>query len=165
MLSEVHIVQGDQLMAYVVVRIKGTINVPHWARHTMNSLNLYKKFWATILPETPESLGMLKKIKDFVAWTSVDAKIVKELLEKKGKTSGSRSVTSFYKPGDYNSIDELALALAGDKIRISKLKDIKPWFALHPPRGGFKKKTKTQYGQKGVLGEDKQLVDIIKRMM
>jgi len=45
------------------------------------------------------------------------------------------------------------------------LQMVKPWFALNPPRGGFKRKTKTQYHQKGVLGEDKELVEIIKRMI
>jgi large subunit ribosomal protein L30 len=64
-------------MAYVVLRIKGTVNVPHWARYTLDNLSLYKKFWATILPETPESIGMLRKIKDFVAWSHVDAFFVK----------------------------------------------------------------------------------------
>jgi large subunit ribosomal protein L30 len=152
-------------MAYVVLRIKGTVNVPHWARYTLDNLSLYKKFWATILPETPESIGMLRKIKDFVAWSHVDASFVKELLEKRGKTIGSRSLKLLPDSAPYNDIDELAADLAKDKIRLSSLQMVKPWFALNPPRGGFKRKTKTQYHQKGVLGEDKELVEIIKRMI
>ena len=152
-------------MAYVVLRIKGTVNVPHWARYTLDSLSLYKKFWATILPETPESIGMLRKIKDFVAWNHVDASFVKELLEKRGKTIGSRPLKLLPDSAPYNDIDELAADLAKDKIRLSSLQMVKPWFALNPPRGGFKRKTKTQYHQKGVLGEDKELVEIIKRMI
>jgi large subunit ribosomal protein L30 len=142
-------------MAYVVLRIKGTVNVPHWARYTLDNLSLYKKFWATILPETPESIGMLRKIKDFV----------KELLEKRGKTIGSKPLKLLPDSAPYNDIDELAADLAKDKIRLSSLQMVKPWFALNPPRGGFKRKTKTQYHQKGVLGEDKELVEIIKRMI
>jgi large subunit ribosomal protein L30 len=152
-------------MAYVVLRIKGTVNVPHWARYTLDNLSLYKKFWATILPETPESIGMLRKIKDFVAWSHVDASFVKELLEKRGKTIGSRPLKLLPDSAPYNDIDELAADLAKDKIRLSSLQMVKPWFALNPPRGGFKRKTKTQYHQKGVLGEDKELVEIIKRMI
>ena len=151
-------------MAYVVLRIKGTVNVPHWARYTLENLSLYKKFWATILPETPESIGMLRKIKDFVAWSHVDASFVKELLEKRGKTIGSKPL-KLLPDSPYNDIDELAADLAQDKIRLSSLQMVKPWFALNPPRGGFKRKTKTQYHQKGVLGEDKELVEIIKRMI
>ncbi|HYZ65891.1 MAG TPA: 50S ribosomal protein L30 [Nitrososphaeraceae archaeon] len=152
-------------MAYVVLRIKGTVNVPHWARYTLDNLSLYKKFWATILPETPESIGMLRKIKDFVAWSHVDASFVKELLEKRGKTIGSKPLKLLPDSAPYNDIDELAADLAKDKIRLSSLQMVKPWFALNPPRGGFKRKTKTQYNQKGVLGEDKELVEIIKRMI
>ncbi|MDF3032615.1 MAG: 50S ribosomal protein L30 [Thermoproteota archaeon] len=152
-------------MAYVVLRIKGTVNVPHWARYTLDNLSLYKKFWATILPETPESIGMLRKIKDFVAWSHVDASFVKELLEKRGKTIGSKPLKLLPDSAPYNDIDELAADLAKDKIRLSSLQMVKPWFALNPPRGGFKRKTKTQYHQKGVLGEDKELVEIIKRMI
>jgi large subunit ribosomal protein L30 len=152
-------------MAYVVLRIKGTVNVPHWARYTLDNLSLYKKFWATILPETPESIGMLRKIKEFVAWSHVDASFVKELLEKRGKTIGSKPLKLLPDSAPYNDIDELAADLAKDKIRLSSLQMVKPWFALNPPRGGFKRKTKTQYHQKGVLGEDKELVEIIKRMI
>jgi large subunit ribosomal protein L30 len=150
-------------MAFVVLRIKGSVNVPHWAKYTLDSLNLYKKFWATILPETPESLGMLRKIKEFVAWSHVDAGLVKELIEKRGKTSGSKPVLQ--EAGPYNSIDALASDIAKDKVRLSSLQVLKPWFALNPPRGGFKRKTKTQYNQKGILGEDRELADIIRRMI
>jgi large subunit ribosomal protein L30 len=48
---------------------------------------------------------------------------------------------------------------------MSKLEGIKPWFALSPPKGGFKRKTKTQYAQQGVLGDDSELVEIVKRML
>jgi large subunit ribosomal protein L30 len=152
-------------MAFVVLRIRGSVNVPYWAKYTLDSLNLYKKFWATILPETRESLGMLKKIKDFVAWTHVDANFVKELLEKRGKGDGSKPFKLLPETGDYRSVEELASDIAKDKVRLSNLQMVKPWFALNPPRGGFKKSTKKQYNQQGVLGEDKELVDIIRRMI
>ena len=52
-----------------------------------------------------------------------------------------------------------------NKITMSKVKSIKPWFALNPPRHGFKRKTKTQYTQKGVLGENKELISLVERML
>jgi large subunit ribosomal protein L30 len=152
-------------MAFVVLRIKGTVNVPYWARYTLDSLNLHKKFWATILPETQESLGMLKKIKDFVAWTNVDAGLVKDLLEKRGKAEGSKSFKLLPQVGDYRSVEELASDIAKDKVRLSNLQMVKPWFALSPPRGGFKKNTKRPYNQNGILGEDKELAQLIRRMI
>jgi large subunit ribosomal protein L30 len=152
-------------MAFVVLRIKGSVNVPYWARYTLDSLNLYRKFWATILPETQESLGMLKKVKDFVAWTNVDASLVKDLLEKRGKAGSSKSFKLLPDVSDYHSVEELASDIAKDRVRLSNLQMVKPWFALSPPRGGFKKSTKRSYNQSGILGEDKELVQLIRRMI
>jgi large subunit ribosomal protein L30 len=152
-------------MAYLVVRIRGTVNIPHWADNTLDNLNLDKRFRATVIPENPESLGMLRKVKEMVAWTSADATIIKELLEKRGKKTGFKSITNSDLPEGYNTIEELASAIADNKIALSKIRSIKPWFALNSPRGGFKRKTKTQYSQDGILGEDKGLTDIVKRML
>jgi large subunit ribosomal protein L30 len=65
----------------------------------------------------------------------------------------------------FESVDELASALTEGKATLSKLKPLKPWFALDPPRKGFKRSTKRLYGQKGVLGYNKELSVIVKRMM
>lgn len=152
-------------MAYLVVRIRGTVNIPYWANNTLDTLNLDKRFRATVIPENPESLGMLRKVKEMVAWTSADATIIKELLEKRGKKTGFKPITNSDLPEGYNTIEELASAIADNKIALSKIRSIKPWFALNSPRGGFKRKTKTQYSQDGILGEDKGLTDIVKRML
>ena len=152
-------------MAYLVVRIKGTVNIPYWANTTLDNLNLDKKFRATIIPENPETLGMLRKIKEVVAWVSIDAHIVREILEKKGRMDGFKPLKESDIPKEYKSIDDLASAIADNRITLSKLERIKPWFALSPPKGGFKRKTKTQYSQKGVLGENKELIEIVKRML
>jgi large subunit ribosomal protein L30 len=152
-------------MAYLVVRIRGTVNIPYWANNTLDNLNLDKRFRATVIPENPQSLGMLRKVKDMVAWTSADAAIIRELLEKRGKRTGFKPITNSDLPEGYNTIEELASAIADDKLTLSKLGSIKPWFALNSPRGGFKRKTKTQYSQEGVLGEDKDLANIVKRML
>jgi large subunit ribosomal protein L30 len=152
-------------MAYLVVRIRGTVNIPYWANNTLDNLNLDKRFRATVIPENPESLGMLRKVKEMVAWTSADATIIKELLEKRGRKTGFKPITNSDLPEGYKTIEELASAIADNKITLSKIRSIKPWFALNSPRGGFKRKTKTQYSQDGILGEDKGLTDIVKRML
>jgi large subunit ribosomal protein L30 len=152
-------------MAYLVVRIRGTVNIPHWANNTLDNLNLDKRFRATVIPENPESLGMLRKVKEMVAWTSADSTIIKELLEKRGKKTGFKPITNSDLPEGYNTMEELASAIADNRITLSKIRCIKPWFALNSPRGGFKRKTKTQYSQDGILGEDKGLTDIVKRML
>jgi large subunit ribosomal protein L30 len=151
--------------AYLVVRIKGTVNVPAWAKTTLANLNLDKKFRATLVAENLETLGMLRKVKDIVAWTSVDADFIKELLERRGKLSGYKPITKSDLPKGFESIEEVATAIAQNKTSMSKLNSIKPWFALAPPKGGFKQKTKTQFSQNGVLGHNEQLVQLVKNML
>ena len=152
-------------MAYLVVRIRGTVNVPSSATATLTYLNLTKKYRATLISENPQSLGMLRKVKELVAWTSADPGIVKELLEKKGRKAGFKPVSDSDLPKEYAGIEELASAISEDRVSMSEIHNIKPWFALNPPRGGFKRKTKNQYNQGGILGEDKDLVDIVRRMI
>lgn len=152
-------------MAYLVVRIRGTVNVPHWASTTMISLNLAKKFRATIVPENAEYLGMLNRIRQLVAWCRVDNETVKELLNKKGRKAASQSLKVSDLPKGYASMDKLASDIANDAVVFSKIEGVKPWFALDPPRGGFKKSIKKQTNQNGILGENTLLIDLVKKMM
>jgi len=55
--------------------------------------------------------------------------------------------------------------LAEGKTSLTKLKPLKPWFALSPPRHGFKRSTKRMYGQKGVLGQNKELDTLVRNMI
>ncbi len=152
-------------MAYLVVRIRGTVNVPFFANSTLRYLNLTKKYRATLLPENPQSLGMLRKVKDLVAWTIADPKIIVELFQKRAQKPGQNQVSDFVLPRGYDGLEALAIAISENKLSMSDIPGLKPWFPLHPPRGGFKRKTKTQYKEGGVLGDDKILIDLVRRML
>ncbi|MGC2575603.1 MAG: 50S ribosomal protein L30 [Candidatus Nitrosopolaris sp.] len=152
-------------MAYLVVRMRGTINVPSWAKATLTYLNLTKKYRATLISESQQSLGMLRKVKGQVAWTPADPGIIKDILEKRGRKAGFKPISNSDLPKEYDSIEQLASAISENKISISEVDNIKPWFALTPPRGGFKRKTKNQYNEGGLLGECKDLVAIVRRML
>jgi len=152
--------------AYLVVRIKGQADVPHWANTTLNLLKLEKKYRAVILPVKDNTAGMLKKIQHYISWQEIDTKTTKELLDKKGRRTGYKKITSEdISQAGFKTIDDLAVSLSEGKISMSKIKPLKPWFALSPPRQGFKRSTKHLYGQKGILGHNKDLLTLIKRMM
>ena len=152
--------------AFLVVRICGQADVPYWATTTMSLLKLEKKYRATIIPEKENTAGMLKKIQHYVSWQEVDVKTTKELLDKKARKSGYKKVTNEdITAVGFKSMDDLASSLTEGKTSLSKLKPLKPWFALNPPIHGFKRSTKRLYGQKGVLGHNKELSTIVKRMM
>ncbi len=152
--------------AYLVVRIKGQADVPHWANTTLNLLKLEKKYRAVILPVKDNTAGMLKKIQHYISWQEIDTKTTKELLDKKGRRTGYKKITSEdISQAGFKTIDDLAVSLSEGKISMSKIKPLKPWFALSPPKQGFKRSTKHLYGQKGILGHNKDLLTLIKRMM
>ena len=152
--------------AYLVVRIKGQADVPHWANTTLNLLKLEKKYRAVILPVKDNTAGMLKKIQHYISWQEIDTKTTKELLDKKGRRTGYKKITNEdISQAGFKTIDDLAVSLSEGKISMSKIKPLKPWFALSPPKQGFKRSTKRLYGQKGVLGHNKELTSLVKRMM
>ena len=152
--------------AFLVVRIKGQADVPHWATTTLKLLRLDKKFRATIIPAKENTLGMLNKIKHYISFQEIDISTTKELLDKKGRKAGYKKITTDDLPKiGFKTIDELASSLTEGKASLSKLSPLKPWFALAPPKHGFKRSTKKLYGQKGVLGHNKELNTLVRSMM
>lgn len=154
-------------MAFLVVRMRGTVNVPYWAITTLKNLNLDKKFSATLVPETSNYLGMLMKINQWVAWSKADSDIIKILIEKRGKKKNPtlESKDGNKSKADYKGIDELVDVIVNDKIKFSDQNNIKPWFSLNPPQGGFRRNTKKQFSDGGILGNNKELLEIVKRMV
>lgn len=151
--------------AYLVVRIKGQADVPHWAARTLELLRLEKKFRATIVPARDNTLGMLNRVKHYVAWTEASAEITRELLDARGHTSGYRRLAGGPMPEGYSSTAELAESLASGTVSMGHVKGLKPWFALAPPRHGFRRSTKRMRGQNGILGQNPDLSELVRRMM
>lgn len=152
--------------SFLVVRMRGTVNVPHWARTTLDLLHLDRKFRATIIPAKDNTKGMLDKIKHYVSWQELDVSITKELLEKKARKGGYQKITDedIAKLG-FKNTDELAKSLVEGTALLSKLKPLKPWFALAPPKNGFKRNTKKMYGEGGILGSHKELLAQVRKMI
>jgi large subunit ribosomal protein L30 len=108
---------------------------------------------------------MLKKVKDYVAWSPAEAELIKELLEKRGKVSRRKRLTleEVRKLG-FEDFASLAASLAEGKISLNKLSLIKPFFTLHPPRGGFPASSRRLY-RDGVLGENPELPKLVSKML
>lgn len=152
--------------AYLVVRMSGQINVPHWAKTTLELLKLDKKFRATIIPAKDNTLGMLDKVKHYISYQEASLDITKELLNKKGRKEGYKKITNedMEKLG-FKTIDDLAVSLNEGTIALNKVKPLKPWFALAPPRRGFKRSTRKTYGEGGILGKNKDLIELVRNMI
>jgi len=74
-----------------VIRIKGDVGLRQSVRETLQRLNLKKKY-SCIVIEKPkaEELGMIEKVKDFVAFGELSSEMHKKLIEARGKYSRSK---------------------------------------------------------------------------
>lgn len=143
-------------MIIAVVRIKGQINLRKPIVETLNRLRVRKKYACVVfIKPTKIQEGMIKKVADFVAFGEIDEKMLKEIIEKRGKVANKKKPT-------FKS-DEIIDGLKKGK----KLSDfnLKPFFRLHPPRKGIESKKHFGVG-KGVLGNHKnQINKLIERML
>ncbi len=145
----------------LILRIKGQVGLNKDINETMYRLRLRKKYVAIIFnKDTDEQKGMIKKVRDLVAYGEVGDEILEKLISKRGiaidktkKISDVKKIVEGIKQG--KSLEDF---------------NLKPYFRLHPPIGGFKSKgkvspTKTHY-PKGVLGDHgNELNLLIERMI
>ena len=140
----------------VAIRIKGKVDVPREIEETLNRLRLRKKFSCVVLKEKPEIVGMLEKVRDYIAYGKISKEIFAELLKKRGKTK-NKNVKM-----DYEKVAKEIFESKTEK----NLEDFgfKPVFFLHPPRGGMKS-TKKHF-PKGSLGNHgEKIKDLLLRML
>jgi len=141
-----------------IIRIRGLVGVRKKIKDTLNMLRLRKKFVCVILDETKENIGMIKLVQTFVAYGEIDKETLKALIMSRGRFPGDK-IVNFAGSNLENVLNDF---LDGKK----KLKDIgiKPFFRLHPPKGGFKKSTKLLWPN-GVLGKNPKINELIIKML
>jgi large subunit ribosomal protein L30 len=150
----------------LVIRIRGGVNATVEVKDTLRMLRMPNNNTATILDDRPEYLGMLQKAKDYITWGEPSGETIRLLLEKRGETStGGRVDAETAKTLDYDSLDDLAIAIAECRVEFNKIGGLKPFLRLHPPRKGFKKTVKRPFGSGGELGNRKEAInELAKRM-
>lgn len=150
----------------LVVRLRGSVNVRKPVKKILEELHLSKRFRATIIPDTLDYKGMLIAAKDYVAWCHVKASFISKLIKKRGRKEGWKPLSlKEIKEMNFKSFSGFAKSLEKGEVVLSEVKKIKPFFALSPPKGGFKRSTRRMYAQGGVLGENPELISIVEKMM
>ena len=154
-------------VSFILVRIRGPIDIIGDINETMRLLKIPKKFNATIIPDNVYSQGMLKKIKDYVTWGPASPQIIKELILGRGKLIGNKSIDEkeLIKITGYDSTTKLYSDISEGVLKLKDIKNMKPIFRLHPPRKGFKKSTKKAITDKGELGFRNDIDKLILRMI
>lgn len=115
------------------IRIRGQVGLKSEVKETLYRLRLRRKYACVVFDKPTESqIGMIKSMRDFISYGEISEETHKKLVEKRGKKNPEKEG------------------------------EIKPFFRLHPPRGGAK--TKIHY-PKGILGENKEMDKLVERML
>ena len=137
---------------FCVIRISGIVGLKKQIVETLNRLRLRRKYSCIVINPTKEQLGMIKKLRDFVAFGEIDEKTLEKLIEKRGQIIDKRK-----------KIDAKKTAEKLEKGESYKELNLKPFFRLHPPRKGIKSKL---HFPKGVLGNNKEKInELVGRML
>jgi large subunit ribosomal protein L30 len=71
-----------------VIRIAGQVKMRKEIKETLNRLGLKRKYSCVVLEKPkPEELGMIKKVKDFVAFGEINNETFEKLIKARGKKS------------------------------------------------------------------------------
>ena len=68
-----------------VIRITGRVGLNKDVDETLNRLRLRKKYVCVVLKPKKEQYGMIKKVKDFVAFGEITNEMFEKLIEVRGK--------------------------------------------------------------------------------
>lgn len=139
----------------LAIRIRGMVGNNAEIEDTFARLHLKRKYACTVVRAKPEILGMVKKLENCIAYGKIDKELLKELVEKRGELIDKNKKTDKMK-----MVEEF---LTGKLEKKWRDLNIKPFFRLHPPRGGIETK---KHFPKGVLGNHKEKIsELLRRML
>ena len=135
-----------------IIRIKGMVNINEDVENTLSRLRLRRKYACTLVDMNNNEInGMVKKIRNFVAYGEIDKPTLIDLIKQRGQNLDKT------KKIDPEKISEILL-----KEKKFNNTGIKPFFRLHPPRGGINSK---DHFPIGVLGNHKEKINNLLRRM
>jgi len=136
----------------IAIRISGLVEIPKGVNETLFRMRLRRKYSAVLLKESEENLKLLRRVRNFIAYGDIDDETLSLLITKRAKSL------------DNKKIDSGAILEHLKNKGMLNLK-IKPFFRLHPPRGGIDSKLHFPL-KKGVLGDNKSKInDLVRRML
>ena len=136
----------------LVIRIVGDVEIRNDVKETMFRMGIRRKYSAVLMEDNETTHHILDKVRNFVAYGPISKEMISELITKRGqKLAGKKT--------------DVAGAIAGVEKKDLREFGLKPFFRLHPPRGGID--SKIHFGKKkGVLGDNKEKInDLLRRML
>lgn len=137
----------------LIIRISGMVNVPQDTEDALFRLRLRRKYSAVLFEPTKENAPLLVKIRNHVAYGTIDKETLLSLIQMRGQP---------IKKGTKIDAEKIVSQLGKKSLEDLGLK---PFFRLHPPRKGIESKKHSGVG-KGVLGDNKEKInDLVVRML
>ncbi|MBI5223115.1 uL30 family ribosomal protein [Candidatus Micrarchaeota archaeon] len=143
-------------MKLAVVRVRGVRKISPRINKTFVHLRLLRPNHCVLVDDTPQNMGMLLKVKDYVTFGPIDEVTLLKLLTKKGE-KGSALVRSLVKSEE---LTKMSKEIFGGK---KTAEFVDPVFRLRPPSKGYKN-IKRPYPE-GDLGSREEMNSLIKRMI
>lgn len=73
-----------------VILLRSTINASPSVRTSLKLMQLYKKNFCVVHPQTPSFIGMVKSVKDYVTWGEVSHEVHAALQQKRKSGNGKK---------------------------------------------------------------------------
>ncbi|MBN1169907.1 50S ribosomal protein L30 [Candidatus Micrarchaeota archaeon] len=143
-------------MKIAVLRIRGRRKIRADVEDSLRMLRLERPNHCVVIDDSPQNLGMIRKVKDYVAYGAVDEEIILKLLMKKGR-KGRKDLSEFLKEDE---IRKAAKEIFDGKKTVDYAN---PVFRLRPPSKGYKNIKKTY--PEGDLGKRDDMIALLMRMM
>lgn len=137
----------------LVIRISGLVEMQKRVQETLFRLRMRRKYSAVLLKPTIESIKVLRRVRDHVAYGDIDKDTLKLLIQKRAIQKNKA-----------RKIDAEKIAEQIEK-RDPESWEIKPFFRLHPPRGGIDSKNHFGTSKMAVLGDNKEKINLLVRRM
>ena len=80
-----------------IIRIAGQVGLDRDIKETLIRLRLHTKYSCVVLEMTKEYEGMLKKVRNFVAYGEISDETYKELLKVRGRKDSKGKIKSYFR--------------------------------------------------------------------
>ena len=135
-----------------IIRIRGEVNLDRKTKDTFERLRVGRKYSCVVINPNKEQEGMIKKVRNLIAFGNIDRETFRRLIEARGQKIDKKK-----KIDAKTAVEELEKGKKYEDL------NLKPFFRLHPPRGGIDSKV---LFPKGILGDNKEKInELVLRML
>ena len=135
----------------VIIRIAGEVKKNYDVVGSLDRLRLRRKYACVLMENKPEIMGIIKRLNFYVAYGEIEKETLVKLLKARAHKIDKKTFDA----------EKIAEEITSGKKMLEL--GFKPFFRLHPPRGGIK--SKLAY-PRGVLGNNKKDINkLVERML